>query len=64
MAQVTAVAVVLLHQIYDANWVVVLRIGFLDATVALTVASGLQYAWRVMRRMSTSPTEGGGGSGR
>src|SRR6185437_3202622 len=43
IAQVTAVAVVLLHQLTAAQWVVILRIVALDATIALTVASGLHY---------------------
>jgi len=64
VAQVTAVAVVLLHQISAANWVIVLRVVALDATMVLTVASGLHYAWLVMRRMSTPAAEGSGGAGR
>lgn len=60
VAQVTAVAVVLLHQIYDASWVVALRVVALDATVALTVASGLHYAWMVTRRMATPAVESSG----
>lgn len=52
-AQVTAVAIVLLHQLATASWVVILRTIALDATVALTVASGLQYAWLVSRKMGT-----------
>jgi cardiolipin synthase len=62
LAQVTAVAVVLLHQISAANWVIVLRVVALDATMVLTVASGLHYAWLVMRRMSTPAAEGSGGA--
>ena len=62
VAQVTAVAVVLLHQIYAAEWVVVLRVVALYATMALTVASGLHYAWMVTRRMSAPAIEGNGGS--
>jgi cardiolipin synthase (CMP-forming) len=61
VAQVTAVAVVLLHQIYQAKWVVVCRAVALDATVVLTVASGLHYAWLVTRRISAPSTEGGDG---
>ena len=61
VAQVTAVAVVLLHQISSAGWVVALRMGALDATVVLTVASGLHYAWTVTRRATASPLNGGGG---
>jgi cardiolipin synthase len=64
VAQVTSVAVVLLHQISSAGWVVALRTGALDATVVLTVASGLHYAWMVTRRMSAPSPNDGGGSAR
>ena len=50
-AQVTAVAVVLLHQLTNAGWVMILRVVSLDATVGLTVASGLHYAWLVSRSL-------------
>jgi len=60
VAQVAAVAVVLLHQIYNAQWVVALRIFALEATIALTVASGLHYAWMVTRRMATPAVDGAG----
>jgi cardiolipin synthase len=56
-AQVTAVALVLLQQLTTAKWVVVLRIVSLDATVGLTVASGLHYAWLVSRKMG-GPSNG------
>jgi len=52
VAQVTAVALVLLHQLIAAKWVVILRLVSLDATVGLTVASGLHYAWLVSRKAS------------
>src|SRR3974390_3417109 len=39
VAQVTTVAVVLLHQLTAARWVVILRFVALDATLLLTVAS-------------------------
>ena len=52
-AQITAVAVVLLHQLTTATWVVILRKVALQATVGLTVASGLHYAWLVTRKMGT-----------
>jgi cardiolipin synthase (CMP-forming) len=55
LAQIAAVAAVLLHQLTPAFWVVVFRKAALDATVALTVASGLHYAWVVSRRSSTPP---------
>jgi len=59
VAQVTSVAVVLLHQVSSAKWVLVLRTVSLDATVVLTVVSGLHYAWIVTRRMSAPVVEEG-----
>jgi cardiolipin synthase len=53
LAQVTAVAVVLLHQLTAAKWVVILRLIALDATVGLTIASGLHYAWIASHRSSS-----------
>lgn len=50
LAQVTAVASVLLQQLTSAPWVAVLRTTALDATIVLTVVSGLHYAWAVSRR--------------
>lgn len=66
VAQVTAVAVVLLQQTYPAAWVLWLRPVALDATMVLTVASGLHYAWLVTRRTATSAPNGSahGGGGR
>jgi cardiolipin synthase len=61
VAQVTAVAMVLLHQISSATWVVALRTVSIDATMVLTVASGLHYAWTVTRRMGASAAGGGTG---
>ena len=52
VAQVMAVAVVLLHQLTTAKWVVMLRLVALDATAALTIASGLHYAWIASHRSS------------
>jgi cardiolipin synthase len=64
VAQVMAVAVVLLHQIYDARWVMDLERVALYATMVLTVASGLHYSWMVMRRMSTPAADEGGHAGK
>ena len=61
VAQVTAVAVVLLHQMDPAGWVLTLRSAALSATVVLTIASGLHYAWTVTRRVG-SPAAGGTGA--
>lgn len=52
VAQVTAVAVVLLHQLTHAKWVVILRLVALDATIGLTIASGLHYAWLIASHRS------------
>jgi len=58
LAQVVAVAVVLLHQLSQAPWVVVMRTAALDATMVLTVVSGLHYAWLVAHRMGATPANG------
>ena len=50
-AQVSAVAAVLLNQVFLASWVQDVRMVALDATMVLTVASGLHYAWTVSRRL-------------
>ena len=51
LAQIAAVAAVLLHQIFPAaSWIEVLRIAMIDATIALTIVSGLHYAWSVSHR--------------
>jgi cardiolipin synthase (CMP-forming) len=55
-AQVAAVAVVLLHQLTQAPWVVALRAFALWATMVLTVVSGLHYAWIAARRPPAQTT--------
>lgn len=57
LAQIGAVAAVLLHQLTAAHWVAAVRTVTLDATMALTVASGLHYAWMASRR-SGAPSNG------
>lgn len=52
LAQVGAVAAVLLSQLVQSRWLVLLRTAALDATIVLTVVSGLHYAWAVSRRSS------------
>ncbi|MGD0800890.1 MAG: CDP-alcohol phosphatidyltransferase family protein [Terracidiphilus sp.] len=51
LAQVAAVAAVLAHQLTAAYWVEVFRLVALDATMGLTVASGLHYAWIAAKRL-------------
>jgi cardiolipin synthase (CMP-forming) len=58
LAQIGAVAAVLLHQLTPAMWVAATRAVALGATIALTVASGLHYAWLVSRRTGV-PTANG-----
>jgi cardiolipin synthase (CMP-forming) len=58
IAQIIAVSAVLLQQLTSAYWVVVVRKIALDATVVLTVASGLHYAWIVSRRSNAPATNG------
>jgi cardiolipin synthase len=60
VAQVAAVAAVLLHQLTPAHWVVDFRLVALDATMVLTVVSGLHYAWTSARRLGASPAAGSG----
>jgi len=58
LAQIAAVASVLLHQLTAAFWVACFRTLALDATMALTVASGLHYAWLASHRNEGSPGNG------
>jgi len=60
-AQVAAVAAVLLHQLIAAPWVVGFRLFALDATMALTVLSGLHYAWTTARRLGGAQAANGHG---
>lgn len=66
VAQVTAVAVVLLQQNDPAPWVLWLRPLALNATMILTVVSGLHYAWLVTRRagLGALNSHGSGGATR
>jgi len=50
LAQIGAVAAVLLFQFVHAQWVAGVRIFTLDATMGLTVVSGLHYAWVASHR--------------
>jgi cardiolipin synthase len=56
--QVSAVAAVLLYQLLAVHWVAEVRIVMLDATMVLTVLSGLQYAWTAARRVGFAATNG------
>jgi cardiolipin synthase (CMP-forming) len=56
LAQIAAVAAVLLHQLTAVYWVAEFRTLALGATMALTVVSGLHYAWVVSRRLGAPVT--------
>jgi cardiolipin synthase len=58
LAQIAAVSAVLLQQLTSAYWVYVARKVALDATMVLTVASGLHYAWIVSRRSNVPAANG------
>ena len=58
LVQVSAVAAVLLSRLTAARWVGDLCTMLLDATMGLTVVSGLHYAWTASRRVG--PQAGSG----
>jgi cardiolipin synthase (CMP-forming) len=60
LVQVSAVAAVLLYQLTTADWVAEVRTLTLDSTMALTVLSGLQYAWLASRRAGAQNANGHG----
>lgn len=53
VAQILAVASVMLAQFFKPPWVLTLRGWALTTTVVLTVLSGFQYAWRVVRQIGS-----------
>jgi cardiolipin synthase len=60
LAQVGAVAAVLLHQLTPAHWIADCRMVALGATMVLTVVSGLHYAWVASRRVGAPVANGHG----
>jgi cardiolipin synthase len=58
LAQVAAVAAVLLRQLTAAPWVAVVCKVALWATIVFTVISGLHYAWIAARRVGASALNG------
>lgn len=53
VAQILAVAAVMLAEFFSPPWVINLRSGALLATVILTLLSGFHYAWRVVRQIGS-----------
>jgi cardiolipin synthase len=64
LAQISAVAAVLLSQLMQVTWVDDLRKFALAATMVLTVASGLHYAWVVSRRTGSGAPSANGATPR
>jgi cardiolipin synthase (CMP-forming) len=60
LAQVSAVAAVLLSQLVQQQWLLFFRAATLDATMVLTVVSGLHYAWAASHR-GNHPADNGSG---
>jgi cardiolipin synthase len=60
LAQVAAVAAVLMHQLTAMSWVEDLRTVAFGATIALTVVSGLHYSWVAARRVGAAAANGSG----
>lgn len=58
VAQILALAAVLLSRFFSPVWVMVLRHWALTATIALTVFSGFHYAWRAMRQIGSPGVAG------
>jgi cardiolipin synthase len=53
VAQILALAAVMLAQFFGPPWVIELRYWALTITVILTVFSGFHYAWRVIRQLGS-----------
>jgi cardiolipin synthase len=60
LIQICTVTAVLLRELLNAHWLAVVCTVSLNATMALTVISGLHYAWLVSRRTSTPAASGNG----
>ncbi|HEX4006383.1 MAG TPA: CDP-alcohol phosphatidyltransferase family protein [Acidobacteriaceae bacterium] len=58
VAQILALASVLLCEFWHPAWVVSLRQWSLSATVALTIFSGFHYSWRVIRQIGSPGVAG------
>jgi cardiolipin synthase len=52
LAQILALSTVLISQFFAPGYILAVRNFSLDATMALTVISGFNYAWRVARKLS------------
>jgi cardiolipin synthase len=60
LVQVTAVAAVLLHQLTPLDWIASCSNWALNATMALTVVSGVHYAWIAAHKVGAQGANGHG----
>lgn len=58
LAQIIALATVLISRFFAPGYIVAVRTASLDATMVLTVVSGFNYAWRVAKRLSVTDNTG------
>lgn len=58
VAQILALAAVMLRQFFAPPWVLFLRHWALTLTVTLTLLSGFHYAWRAMRQLASPGVAG------
>ena len=59
LAQIIALATALVSQFYAPGYILAIRNGSLEATMALTIISGFNYAWRVGRKLSVPENPAG-----
>jgi cardiolipin synthase len=64
LAQIAAVAAVLVHQLTAVRWVAISEQWALWATMALAIASGLHYSWIAVRRVGANGNGANGHSGK
>ena len=64
LAQIAAVAAVLVHQLTPVHWVVIFEQGAFWVTMALAIVSGLHYSWIAARRVGANGNGGNGHNGK
>jgi cardiolipin synthase len=64
LAQIAAVAAVLMHQLTPVRWVVIIEQGAFWVTKALAIVSGLHYSWIAARRVGANGNSANAHSGK
>jgi cardiolipin synthase len=59
LAQILAVTTVLISQFFAPAYIVAIRDASLDATMALTIVSGFNYAWKIAHKLSVAENSTG-----